>query len=55
VPQQESFDEDCCSGSGRIPRRGAAVLRKATRAKHTSFPEAHARDERLDERLRVMM
>ena len=36
----ESFGEGCCSGSRTIPRRGAAVLRKARRSKYTSFRHA---------------
>ena len=36
----ESFGEGCCSGSRRIPRRGAAVLRKARRSKYTFFRHA---------------
>jgi hypothetical protein len=34
----ESFSEGCCSGSGRVPRRGASVLKKAKRGKRTLFP-----------------
>jgi len=36
----KSFGEGCCSGSRRIPRRGAAVLRKAMRSKYTPFRQA---------------
>ena len=35
---RKSFGEGCCSRSGRIPRRGAAVLRKAAQREHTPFP-----------------
>ena len=35
---RKRFGEGCCSRSGRIPRRGAAVLRKAAQVKHTPFP-----------------
>src|SRR5713226_8702524 len=31
----EGFSEGCCSWPGRIPRRSAAVLRKAKRAEYT--------------------
>ena len=34
---RKSFGEGCCSRSGRIPRQGAAVLRKAAQTKHTPF------------------
>ena len=34
----KSFGEGCCSKSGSVPRRGAAVLRKAMQAKHTPLP-----------------
>jgi hypothetical protein len=32
--------EGCCSGSGRIPRRRAAVLRKSERAQYTGSVNA---------------
>jgi hypothetical protein len=38
VPRHEKdFSEGCCPGSGSAPRRGAAVLRNATRMEHTPF------------------
>jgi len=42
----KSFGEGCCSGSGRIPRRGAAVLRKAMRLEYTPFRQGIQRQVR---------
>jgi hypothetical protein len=39
APLRESFGEGCCSGSRRVPRRGAAVLKKARRPEDTLFPK----------------
>jgi hypothetical protein len=43
----KSFDEGCCSGSRSVPRRGAAVLKKARRTEDTLFPRHRQGDERL--------
>src|SRR5712691_3684301 len=47
----KGFGEGCCSGSGRIPRRSAAVLRKASQQESTPFQRHKQAKERRGERL----